>query len=72
VDEQLDDMHKKALPLTGEAREKAYQAIAARVAQNANTIPIGHPDFFFGVSKRLQWQPRMDGFLILKEMSLKD
>jgi peptide/nickel transport system substrate-binding protein len=70
-DSQVDEMHQKALPLVGAEREKAYQAIAARIASLRHHIPIGHPDFFFGVSQRLQWQTRMDGFLLLKEMSLK-
>lgn len=63
-------MHDKALPLTGAEREKAYQAIAVRAAQNANIFPIGHPDFYFGLNKRLKWEARLDGFILLKEMSL--
>ena len=49
-DPQIDAMHKAALPLTGAEREKAYQAIAARVAKNMNIIPIGQPNFYFGLS----------------------
>jgi peptide/nickel transport system substrate-binding protein len=70
-DPEVDAMHKAALPLTGAEREKAYQAIAARVAQNRNTIPLGQPNFFYGLSDRLQWQSRVDGFILLKEMTLK-
>ena len=70
-DPEVDEMHRKALPLTGAEREKAYQAIAERVAKNKNIIPIGQPNFFYAVSSRLQWQSRMDGFIMLKEMSLK-
>ena len=69
-DPELDQMHEKALPLTGAEREKAYQAIAVRAAQNANIFPIGHPDFYFGLNKRLKWEARLDGFILLKEMSL--
>jgi peptide/nickel transport system substrate-binding protein len=69
-DPELDEMHKKALPLTGAEREQAYQAIAVRAQQNANIIPIGHPDFYFGLNPRLKWQARLDGFILLKEMSL--
>jgi peptide/nickel transport system substrate-binding protein len=70
-DPEVDVMHKAALPLTGAEREKAYQAIAARVAKNMNTIPLGQPNFFYGLSDRLQWESRIDGFILLKEMSLK-
>jgi peptide/nickel transport system substrate-binding protein len=70
-DPEVDAMHKAALPLTGPEREKAYQAIAAKVAKNMNIIPIGQPNFFFGLGPRLQWQSRMDGFILMKEMTLK-
>jgi hypothetical protein len=70
-DPQIDAMQKAALPLSGAEREKAYQALAAHVAKNMNMIPIGQPNFSFGLSDRLQWQSRMDGFILLKEMSLK-
>jgi peptide/nickel transport system substrate-binding protein len=69
-DPQLDEMHQKALPSTGAEREQAYQAIAVRAQQNANIIPIGHPDFYFGLNQRLKWQARLDGFILVKEMSL--
>jgi peptide/nickel transport system substrate-binding protein len=71
TDPVADEMHKAALPLIGAEREKAYQAISAQVAKNLNIIPIGHPSFFYGLSPRLQWQTRMDGFILLKEMTLK-
>ena len=70
-DPELDAMHKAALPLTGAEREQAYQAIAARVAKNMNTIPVGQPNFYYGLSNRLQWESRLDGFILLKEMALK-
>jgi len=70
-DPEIDAMQKAALPLTGAEREQAYQALAARVAKNMNIIPICQPNFNFGLSDRLQWQSRMDGFILLKEMALK-
>jgi peptide/nickel transport system substrate-binding protein len=70
-DPQIDALQKAALPLTGAEREKAYQALAVYVAKNMNMIPICQPNFSFGLSARLQWQSRMDGFILLKEMSLK-
>jgi hypothetical protein len=33
-------------------------------------VPIGHPNFNFAVSKRLKWKDRLDGFILLKEMSI--
>ena len=69
-DPTLDEMFAKANPLTGAEREKALQDIAAYAHEQVATIPIGQPNFFFGLSKRLEWKPRLDGFILLKEMKL--
>lgn len=65
-------MHNAALPLVGEERAKAYQELARYLHEQVYTVPIGHPNFYFGVSKRLEWQVRLDGFMLLKEMALKE
>jgi hypothetical protein len=36
------------------------------------TIPIMHASLYFGMSQRLEWTPRPDGFTLLKEMKLKE
>lgn len=64
-------MLAKALPLTGEARDKAFQDLAKYAYDTIITVPIGYPTFYFGVSKRLQWAPRRDGLLLVKEMTLQ-
>ena len=56
-DPAADEMHKAALPLIGAEREKAYQAITAHVAKNLNIIPIGHPNFFYGLSPAYSGRP---------------
>ena len=71
-DPKIDEMHNAALPLTGEERAKAYQELARYIHEQVYTVPIGHPNFYFGLSKRLEWQVRLDGFMLLKEMTLKE
>ena len=68
----VDEMQKNDLPLTGDARVKAYQALGQYVYDDYATVPIGYPSFYFGLSKRLDWTPRLDGFLLAKEMKLKE
>ena len=68
----VDEMQTRALSLSGAEREKAYQEIGKQMYDEVITIPIMHPSFYFGMSKRLEWTPRPDGFILLKEMKLKE
>jgi len=70
-DQTLGAMHAKALPLTGAARQKAYEEIAQYIRDQFYTVPIGHPKFYYGLSSKVDWTPRLDGFIMLKEMKLK-
>ena len=69
---EVDKMQDRALSLAGAEREKAYQEIGKLMYDEVITIPIMHPSFFFGMSKRLEWTPRPDGFTLLKEMKNKE
>ncbi len=68
----IDEQQQRALSLAGAEREKAYQEIGKYVYDEVVTIPIMHPSFYFGMSQRLEWTPRPDGFTLLKEMKLKE
>ena len=68
----VDEMQQRALSLGGPEREKAYQEIGKMMYDEVITVPIMHPSFYFGMSKRLEWTPRPDGFTLLKEMKLKE
>jgi peptide/nickel transport system substrate-binding protein len=68
----IDEMQNKALSLGGAEREKAYQEIGKLMYDEVVTIPIMHPSFYFGMSQRLEWTPRPDGFILLKEMKFKE
>ena len=70
-DPTLSDMHAKALPLKGAERQKAYEDIAKYIHDQYYTIPIGHPNFYYGVSAKVDWKPRLDAFVMVKEMKLK-
>jgi hypothetical protein len=35
-----------------------------------SVIPIVHLAFFYGTTADLVWEPRLDGFMLVKEMSL--
>ena len=49
----------------------AAEEIAKYIHDNFYTVPIGHPDFNFALSDKLDWKPRLDGFILLKEMKFK-
>jgi peptide/nickel transport system substrate-binding protein len=70
-DPAMDEKYTKAISLGGTEREKALQEIARFVYDNYITIPVGHPSFYFATSQRLEWTPRPDGFILVKEMKLK-
>ena len=70
-DPVVTEMHAKALPLTGAERVKAYQDIAKYVHDQYYTIPIGYPNYYYGLSPKLEWKPRLDAFIMVKEMKLK-
>ncbi len=71
IDPKIDELAKKASPLTGEMRVKAYQELGKYIYDRVLFIPVGRVEFFFGLSSRLDWKPRLDGFILLKEMALK-
>jgi len=69
--EEVDALYKTALQLSGEDRDLALQEIAAFIYNDYGIVPVGQPSFFFGLGDRIEWAPRADGFILLKEISLK-
>jgi peptide/nickel transport system substrate-binding protein len=69
-DPKLDSMFNKAVPLTGDARKAALEKIDDYMHKEVPVVPIGQPNFFYGISNDLDWHPRLDGFLLVKEMKL--
>jgi len=69
-DPKLDHMYNSAVTLTGNARKQAFQKIDQYMHQQVPIVPIGQPKFFYGLAQNLDWNPRMDGFILVKEMKL--
>ena len=69
---RVDEMQQRASALGGAERAKAYQEIAKFVYDDYAAVPIGRPEFYFGLSKRVNWEVRPDGFILLKEMTLQE
>ncbi len=69
-DDELDAMLAEANQLSGDERDAALQEIAAYVYEEIPVVPIGQPNFYFGLVENMDWTPRLDGFLLVKEMTL--
>ena len=55
---------------TFEDREKGFERKFAH--DEVITVPIMHPSYYFALSQRLDWTPRSDGLILVKEMKLKE
>ncbi|MGD9714997.1 MAG: ABC transporter substrate-binding protein [Thermomicrobiales bacterium] len=67
---EVDAMIDAANPLTGEERAAAFAEVTRVFQEGLSIIPIAHLAFLYGTSEDLVWEPRLDGFMLLKEMSL--
>lgn len=70
-DQTLEGMYSQAVTATGDERQEALAEIAEYVYETVPVVPIGQPNFNFGLSERLEWEPRMDGFILLKEITVE-
>ncbi len=71
-DPELEKMFTAAVGTSGDARQQALANIAKYVYDQVPVVPIGQPNFNFGLAERLNWKPRIDGFILLKEMTLNN
>jgi peptide/nickel transport system substrate-binding protein len=69
-DPELEQKYDAANSMAGEERDAALKEIAAYVYEKVPVVPIGQPNFYFGMAKNLTWSPRLDGFVLIKEMEL--
>ncbi len=69
--EEADAVWEKALPLTGEEREKTLQELNQIVYDDVGVGYIGHLDLSYGLSDRLVWTPQLDHRILVKEMTLR-
>jgi peptide/nickel transport system substrate-binding protein len=70
-DPTMENLQKTALPLERAERTKVYRELGKYAYDQIPTVPVGYPSFYYGLSNRLDWTPRLDGFLLVKEMKLK-
>lgn len=68
---EVDQMSAEAAPLTDAERDEAYQEIAAELHDDFAIIPVIHQEIIYGLAENLDWSPRLDGFMLLKEMSYR-
>lgn len=68
----LDDLLTTATPLTGETRQEALAEIMAyqhdEIVQDCSLV---HLQSVWGVSDRINWEPRFDGLILVKTISIE-
>ncbi len=69
-DPELDEAFEAAVPLTGEERQEALADVTRMYYEDIGAIPIIHMPLNYGLAENLIWEPRLDGFILLKEMEL--
>jgi peptide/nickel transport system substrate-binding protein len=68
-DPEIDTLTAEAAAITTEERDAELAAVTAAYMEHIPVIPIVHLPFFYGVAADLNWQPRLDAFMLVKEMS---
>jgi peptide/nickel transport system substrate-binding protein len=51
-------------------RQQMYEQATQLMYDEANTIVLLNPADLYGLSQRLEWKPRTDAKIIVKDMSL--
>lgn len=67
---ELDEALDAAIPLIGDERQEALAAVTKMYYDDYGSIPIIHMPLNYGLAANLTWEPRLDGFILLKEMTL--
>ncbi len=69
-DPALDEALAAAIPLTGEERETALAAVTKMYYDAYAAVPLIHMPLNYGLAANLEWEPRLDAFMLVKEMTL--
>ncbi len=68
---EFDAKAEVAYTLTEEeGRGEALEELAAILYDDVAAIPIGYPSFHYSLGAGLDWKPRLDGLILLKDMAL--
>ncbi len=69
--DDAEALHEQARPLSDSAeRQRLYQQYNALFYEDAPYVTIAQMPFFHGVGEDLVWQSRLDGVILLKDMSI--
>ena len=70
-DEELMKLYNAAAPLTGEARDQAFQKVWEYGYDKIWYMPLFGLNWVHGASAKLKWEPRIDGMVLFSEMTLE-
>jgi peptide/nickel transport system substrate-binding protein len=68
-DPEIDALTDESSVVTGDGRGAALAETTAAFMERIPVIPIVHLPLFYGLAADLNWEPRLDGFMLVKEMS---
>jgi peptide/nickel transport system substrate-binding protein len=71
-DQEYDRRYKEANALSGEERDKAFQALWEYTYDKLLYMPLFGLDWVHGASAKLKWTPRIDGLVLFTEMDLEN
>ncbi|MBA3643456.1 MAG: hypothetical protein H0W59_05240 [Chloroflexia bacterium] len=69
-DPALDEALAAAIPLTGDERAAALAAVTKMYYDAYASVPVIHMPLNYGLAANLEWEPRLDAFMLVKEMTL--
>jgi peptide/nickel transport system substrate-binding protein len=68
-DPEIDTSTAESAVVTGDDRGQQLAETTAAFMEHIPVIPIVHLPFFYGLAADLVWTPRLDAFMLVKEMS---
>ena len=68
--EELDAKIDAANSMTGDERAAAFAEITAEFMADIPVVPLIHLPNYYGLAEGVQWTPRLDGFMLVKEVTL--
>lgn len=71
-DPAVDAALTAALPLVGDERATALAAVTKLFYDGYGTVPVIYMPLNYGLAAGLTWTPRLDAFMLLKEMTLAE
>jgi peptide/nickel transport system substrate-binding protein len=69
-DPALDEALDAAIPIAGEERGPALAAVTKMYYDAYASVPVIYMPLNYGLVEGLTWTPRLDAFMLLKEMTL--